>query len=58
MQQFTLLPQKHILLCLCSVVNTNETQVVEVSHNDFLEFKNMAQGVRYIRDALNKYEVE
>ena len=57
-KQFALLPPKHILLCLRSVVKTNETQVVEVSHNDFLEFENTAQGVGHIRDALNKYEVE
>jgi hypothetical protein len=36
----------------------NETQVVEVSHNDFLEFENMTKGLKSIREALHKYEGE
>jgi hypothetical protein len=37
-------------------VKVNETQIAEVSPEDFLEFKNMPEAVGLIEDALHKYE--
>ena len=54
-RQFALLPPKHFILCLCSAVNMNETQVVEIAQNDFLEFEKMSEGVKQIKEALHKY---
>ena len=39
-------------------MKTNETQVVEVPQDDFLEFEAMRGGVERIRGALHKYEGE
>jgi len=51
-RQFALLPPKHFILCLCSAVNMNETQIAQ---NDFLEFEKMTEGVKQIKEALHKY---
>ena len=57
-RQFALLPPMCLLLCLHSPVETNGTEAVEVSHNDFLEFNDMTIGVERIREALHKYKEE
>ena len=54
-RQFALLPPMYFLMCLHSAVEVNETQVVEVSREDYTEFKNMLQGVHRIRKALHNY---
>ena len=48
----------HFLLCLRSAVQANETQLVEVSKDDFLEFENMSRGAERIKEALGKDEEE
>jgi hypothetical protein len=57
-RQFALLPPKCFLLCLRSPAKVNETQVVEVSPDDFLEFESMTGGVERIKKALHKYDEE
>ena len=58
MRQFTLLFPRHLLLCLRSAVKTDETQVVKVSQDGFLEFEAMRGEVGRIRGVLYKYEGE
>lgn len=57
-RQFALLSPKFFLLCLHSTAKTSGAQVVEVTHEDYLEFRNMTEGVGRIRNALHKYEGE
>ena len=38
-KEFALLPQKCLLLCLRSPAKVSETQVTEVSQDDYLDFK-------------------
>ena len=36
----------------------NETWIVEIAQNGFLEFENMLEGVKQIKEALHKYNEE
>jgi len=57
-RQFALLFPMCLLLCLQSPVETNGTKAVEISHNDFLEFKDLSGGLKRVREALHKYGEE
>ena len=57
-KQFALLSPRNLLLCLHAAVEEDETQLVQVSQNDFIEFKNMSEGAMDIKKALHKYEGE
>lgn len=57
-RQFAWLFPRQLLLCLRSGPKINETQVVEVSRDDFLEFERMKKGIDRIVNALDKYEEE
>ena len=55
-KEFALLPQKRLFLCLRSPAKVNETQVTEVSQDDYLEFKSLSGAVALIKKALDKYK--
>ena len=55
-KRFALLPQKNLLLLLRLTIQSNQTQLVEVSSEDIKEFDTMMAQKKAIETALEKYK--